>query len=164
MKTQKGFIVPLLLILIAIVVVGGGFYVYHENKQPAESSEATTTVDIQVDNTEHTVKTEGGIKGYVSIGPTCPVINDNDVANTCADKPYQTTFEVMKDNQIVKSFQSDVNGNYSVTLPQGQYEIISANSIQANPAILPKMISPGLINVNDSSYTTVNISFDSGIR
>lgn len=167
--TQKGFIIPLFLVIAAAIVIGGGVYVYKEDKRNSELESASTTANVQT-NSEINVQAppisaSAGLKGKVSIGPTCPVMIDNDVENTCSDKPYATTFQALTLNgQIVKSFSSDESGNYSVELPPGQYKIISTNSIQAGPSVFPTMSAVNSVTVNDSGYTTLNITFDSGIR
>lgn len=101
---------------------------------------------------------DSGVKGVVTIGPTCPVQRVGDPS--CNDKPYQTTLNVVRarDGRFVKRFDSRSDGRFRVHLLAGRYVIK-----QAGRATLPRL-SPVPVKVARHRFTTVAIQFDSGIR
>jgi hypothetical protein len=100
-----------------------------------------------------------GIRGKVTIGPTCPVqIVPPDL--NCADKPFPAGFYVKnKDGQVVKSFTSDANGAFSVELPSGEFVITNIPS----PGTYPRFTEQN-VTISPNKYLEVNLQFDSGIR
>lgn len=100
-----------------------------------------------------------GVKGSVLLGPTCPVMRDPPDPQ-CADKPYETTITVRRASSgltfAVK--KSDVNGAFEFSLPPGQYTLSASGG-----KMLPRCNDEN-VTVGASSYTTVNISCDTGIR
>lgn len=104
-------------------------------------------------------KVTSGIRGTVTIGPTCPV-QKNPPDPNCADRPFQAGFNVIdQEGKTVKSFSSDENGKFSVDLDPGTYVI---RNIPA-PGTYPRT-SPQDVTVSDGKYTELNLQFDSGIR
>jgi len=107
------------------------------------------------------VKTTGGIKGTVLLGPTCPVMR-NPPDPQCADKLYSTALEVTTGDgtQVIKQFSSDEKGEFSVDLPAGEYAIQQGE----NTKVYPRCSSSGVIKVFGNAYTEITVSCDTGIR
>ncbi|MDQ3089958.1 MAG: hypothetical protein M3Q24_02300 [bacterium] len=104
------------------------------------------------------IKINSGIRGTVTIGPTCPVERNPPDPN-CADKPYNPTLSVSsKATGIAKTFKVTSNGKFEIALVPGIYVIKNTGE-----AILPRM-SDVEVSVSNNTYTDVNIEFDSGIR
>ncbi|MBI4084978.1 MAG: hypothetical protein HY432_00520 [Candidatus Liptonbacteria bacterium] len=104
---------------------------------------------------------KGGIAGRVFLGPICPVIK-NPPEDECAAKPYKANLVLTTKDQagVVKEFNSDANGRFSVDISPGEYAIRSA----AAANILPYCSSEGTIKVIKDSYTEANVYCDTGIR
>lgn len=101
-----------------------------------------------------------GIYGMVLIGPVCPVeMYPQDPK--CADRPYQTRLALSTSDQsrIIKEFDSDAGGRFSINVSPGEYAIRPA----AAANILPYCASD-TIRVVAGQYTEAAVSCDSGIR
>jgi hypothetical protein len=101
---------------------------------------------------------DSGVKGTVTIGPTCPVQRVGDPS--CNDKPYRTTLKVVRarGGKLVKDFSSRADGRFTVHLTAGRYLIE-----QSRPGRLPRL-QPVPVKVALHKFTRVAIRFDSGIR
>ncbi len=100
--------------------------------------------------------TTSGIKGQVSIGPMCPVMQAN---LPCPDQPYAATIRVLdQDGKKVTEITSDAQGNFKVGLPPGTYVLspLPGDSMAHAPE------QPA--TVVDGQFTRVTITYDSGIR
>ena len=99
-----------------------------------------------------------GVQGHVSIGPTCPV---QTIDGTCGDKPYQVAMVIktLDGKTVLANFSSDANGYYKVAVKPGTY-IIATNS---GGSRYPGNYS-GQVTVKSNTYTTQDITVDSGIR
>ncbi|WP_041652171.1 prealbumin-like fold domain-containing protein [Allomeiothermus silvanus] len=62
-----------------------------------------------------------GIEGQVLIGPTCPVMRENDP--NCADKPYPTTLGLYQNGQLLARLVTDDQGRFKVSLEPGTYTL-----------------------------------------
>ena len=100
-----------------------------------------------------------GVKGTVSLGPTCPVMRDPPDPQ-CSDKPYETTIQVYRTGSglVFATGKSDANGAFEISLSPGTYTIAASGG-----TVLPRC-SPAEAVVGQSGYVTVNISCDTGIR
>jgi len=103
---------------------------------------------------------DSGVKGVVTIGPTCPVVREPADPN-CADKPYKTT--LVLSNTITGRnggilIQTDANGAFSHLLTPGTYIIRSQND-----AMYPRL-APVTFEVEKNKMTVLELQFDSGIR
>jgi hypothetical protein len=97
-----------------------------------------------------------GIRGQVSIGPTCPVQTEED---TCADKPYQASFLVLDAAmQTVAAFKTDAQGRFSLALPPGTY------TLRAEHGSRYPLAADQTVVVHPGEYTRLDIRFDSGMR
>ena len=99
---------------------------------------------------------DSGIEGTVTIGPSCPVVQEN-VA--CPDRPYQATFTVFTTTGTkVTEFQTDEQGRFLINLASGDY-VLHLESPK------PMRISPDTpFKVAENEYTLLDITYDSGIR
>ncbi|MDB5237591.1 MAG: hypothetical protein JWL88_693 [Parcubacteria group bacterium] len=101
-----------------------------------------------------------GVDGTVTIGPTCPVVQ-NPPADACADKPYETTL-VLATTIIGRNggvlIRSDAQGHFSQDLGPGTYTIRAQSD-----AVMPRL-APITFTVEANKRTSVNVQFDSGIR
>jgi hypothetical protein len=101
---------------------------------------------------------QSGIEGIVTLGPACPGPQSNVLP--CPDKPYQATL-VFLDSQGREQARvtSGTDGRYRVTLAPGRYTVVPLNPSSG----LPHASSVDA-TVSSGAYTTVNITYDSGIR
>ncbi len=99
---------------------------------------------------------DSGIRGQVSIGPVCPVVQ---AGMDCDDKPYQANFTVLtsKGKEITR-FQSDANGLFELALSPGDY-ILRPES----PNVLPYAAGQ-TFSVVAGQFTQLTVTYDSGIR
>ncbi|OGN72228.1 MAG: hypothetical protein A2X25_00775 [Chloroflexi bacterium GWB2_49_20] len=99
---------------------------------------------------------DSGIEGQVTIGPTCPVVQEG---MDCADKPYQASFTVLTPaGDKVTQFQTDVNGAFKIALVPGDY-ILHPES----PNVMPSAAEQPFV-VLAGQFTRVDVAYDSGIR
>ena len=99
---------------------------------------------------------DSGIEGIVTIGPMCPVMQE-DVP--CPDQPYQAALTVLTTSgEEVIQFQTDEQGRFRVDLAPGDY-VLHPESPNGLPfaADMP-------FTVNEHKFTQLEISYDSGIR
>jgi len=98
------------------------------------------------------------VRGYVHIGPTCPVIRVG-YEEECQDRPYSVSIEVHYPNEkLYTIIKSDEVGVFSVNLPAGEY-ILRPQLANILPACEEKRIT-----VIEGKTLEVDISCDSGIR
>ncbi|MBC7877361.1 MAG: carboxypeptidase regulatory-like domain-containing protein [Anaerolineales bacterium] len=99
---------------------------------------------------------DSGIEGAVTIGPMCPVMQE-DVP--CPDQPYQATLTVLTTSgEKVTQFQTDENGRFQIELAPGDY-VLHPES----PNTLP-FAADISFTVIERKFTLLEISYDSGIR
>jgi len=108
-----------------------------------------------------TTNGQGIVSGQILLGPTCPVMRiPPDPA--CADKPYQTTIQIIATNSPqgapFKVITSDKQGNYTVTLPAGEY-----NFQPHGGNLLPRCGSQD-VTVTAGANLKYDFSCDTGIR
>lgn len=97
-----------------------------------------------------------GIDGLVLLGPMCPVQQAGD---SCPDQPYQAWLDVLDSaGRQVTRIRSDASGHFRVGLAPGGYLV---HPESGNP--LPRA-SDEQVNVARGAYTSVTVTFDTGIR
>lgn len=102
---------------------------------------------------------QSGIRGSVTIGPTCPVVQ-YPPTGACDDKPYETTLSIINTSgKQVAIATSKKDGTFVIALPPGVYTI----KPNAPPARMPYAASQ-TVTVPATGYVDVTISYDSGIR
>lgn len=99
---------------------------------------------------------DSGIEGTVTIGPMCPVMQEN---VPCPDQAFQAAFTVFTSAGIkVVEFQTDEQGYFHVNLTPGDY-VLHLESPK------PMRIAKDMpFNVAEDTYTLLDIKYDSGIR
>ncbi len=99
-----------------------------------------------------------GVRGQVTLGPMCPVVRAD---QPCPDQPYRAALVVWDSSGLVFArAESTEAGAYMVPLPPGRYEI---GPYSPSPARLPHA-GTRKFDVHASTWTTVDIALDSGIR
>ncbi len=121
---------------------------------PSSTSKQVTTSSSTVPSVT------SGITGTVMLGPTCPVMQDPPEPG-CAEKPFETRLALTSSDgaQVIKEFNSDKNGLFTLDTPPGTYSIRQA----AAANILPYCSYDSVV-VTKGAYTSIIVSCDSGIR
>ncbi len=103
-----------------------------------------------------TTAPESGITGQVTIGPACPVVR---IDQPCPDNPFQATLTVQTaSGSQVTQFSTDENGNFRIALAPGDYILHP----EAPDAMTRAQDVP--FSVASGEFTTVNITYDNGLR
>lgn len=97
-----------------------------------------------------------GLEGQVLRGPITPVCTENEPC----DAPFSAWFIVLKDDQEVTRFQSDIQGEFTVALDPDVYSIVPDSSA---PLMQPKQQRQE-VEVQPEGITHVSLHFDTGIR
>jgi hypothetical protein len=106
----------------------------------------------------------GTLAGKISIGPICPV-ETNPPRPGCMPSPEtyaSREFLVLSSDQAktIASFHANASGTYNISLPPGNYVVVSAKSgIGYMSKDLPKNIT-----IQSGQTVTLDISVDTGIR
>jgi hypothetical protein len=96
---------------------------------------------------------DSGIEGTVLVGPTCPVER---AGSPCPDRPLATNLEVVRPGVVVQT-RSASDGRFRISLPAGTYTIRSHDTG-------PPTLQPVEVTVPPHAFTSVTLTFDSGIR
>lgn len=99
---------------------------------------------------------DSGISGHVLLGPTCPVQRGG---RTCT-RPYRASITIRSEatGRLVARAKSSTNGRFSVPLSSGTYVLLP------RPGRPYPRSSPQTSTVNPHRYTSVVVTYDSGIR
>jgi len=106
-----------------------------------------------------TVSNSSGVRGTVSLGPTCPVERiPPDPA--CADKPYTAAIMVYRigSNTPFMVGNSDTSGAFEFSLQPGSY------TLKATGGVAFPRCNPTDVTIVKNSYATTTIFCDTGIR
>jgi hypothetical protein len=96
-----------------------------------------------------------GIFGTVTAGPTCPV---EQAGSPCPPAPWVGTVRATDDAGHVTDTQTDDNGNYTLTLQPGSYEVVAVTDGG------PPTGQPVTIDVQAGHPIRVDLAVDTGIR
>ena len=99
-----------------------------------------------------------GIEGAVVIGPTCPVERPDSL---CPPAPFAAKITVLRDGNEVTTYKTGSDGRFRIPLEPGTYTV-RAESLQ--PAGIARFAPLRPVTVPADGYTSVTITFDSGIR
>lgn len=100
-----------------------------------------------------------GIEGLVTIGPMCPVVQED---TPCPDEPFQAEIVIRDadDGDEVARFETAEDGTFSVGLMPGSYRVLPQWPNESGPPTAQEQ----LVEVRAGEYTHVEIQYDSGIR
>jgi hypothetical protein len=139
----------LLLAIIGLTLIGlaVGYFVLSQKQESDKTNDST-------------VRNASGIRGSVLLGPRCPGPQDNRNA-ACDDTPYQAKLVVATDDQaqVIKEFDSDDQGKFTVEVEPGKYAIRSASAADVLP-----YCSSGTITVAADEFTEITIHCETGLR
>jgi hypothetical protein len=99
-----------------------------------------------------------GIKGVVTLGPTCPV--EQPGQSPCV-APYAATLAITNadDGKVVARVTSGQDGTFQVTVAPGDYVIAPQPGGDPFP-----VGQPVAVHVDAGAFTEVGVSYDTGIR
>ncbi len=101
---------------------------------------------------------ESGVRGLVTIGPMCPVLQKN---VPCPDLPFSTKIVIEDEAGIeIASIVSGDDGLFQIELDPGSYVLVPESP---NPGA-PPMAQELAVEVAGDEFTEVLIQYDSGIR
>jgi predicted small lipoprotein YifL len=102
---------------------------------------------------------DSGIRGLVTLGPTCPVQTEND-PQPCSTT-YAATLEIhdQATDELVTTVTSGADGRFEVRLGPGTYRIVPQVA-----EVLPIAGPVENVVVAAGRFTEVQVDFDSGIR
>jgi len=99
-----------------------------------------------------------GIVGTITLGPMCPVQQEN---QPCPDNPYQATLTLIDERGTkVMTTESDAIGNFQADVPPGTYTLHPEHS----PEGLFPIAADQTVIVVAGQYTQVQVVYDTGIR
>ncbi len=99
-----------------------------------------------------------GIEGLVTIGPMCPVMQED---TPCPDQPFQATIVIEDEGgDEVATVESAEDGSFRIELAPGSYTLIPQSP---NPGA-PPHAGEQQVEVEAGAFTEVTIQYDSGIR
>jgi hypothetical protein len=130
----------------------------YSNLVPQQVNESILT-PITIKPTTSETKLDSGIRGNVTIGPTCPVERIPPDPN-CEGGAYDPTliFTNTKTKET-RSIKVSSDGTFVIILPPGTYTVEDQSE-----AVLPRMSPVEPVKVSANTYTEIKIEFDSGIR
>jgi len=131
-----------------------------DNPSGLPQNDDALEIPVTISGNNSGANNNSGVKGTVSLGPICPVIQ-NPPDPQCSDKPYQTLISVFRSNNTSNVFattESKADGTFEISLPPGDYVLDAKGG-----TTLPRC-SQISVNVGPSRYTEALISCDTGIR
>jgi hypothetical protein len=101
---------------------------------------------------------DSGVEGTIRMGPMCPVIQEG---IPCPDQPLQAHLVVESPSGKDKAEgASDAEGRFRIPLKPGEYVLVpEAGSAAGLPSAAPQAF-----RVDAGSWTTVDITYDTGMR
>jgi hypothetical protein len=98
----------------------------------------------------------GGIEGTVTMGPTCPV----EVAGSpCPPGVWSGTVRATAADGSSYATETDAEGNYTLALPPGTYEVTAV--VEGGG---PPTATPVTVTVTAGPFQRVGLQVDTGIR
>ncbi|MEX2010517.1 MAG: hypothetical protein WD874_01805 [Parcubacteria group bacterium] len=126
---------------------------------PCPTPVSTLTTDTEFITLNPADYPEGysGIIGVVTIGPTCPVVQ-NPPEDSCNDKPYSGLLIITSSSGKKAYITPDEMGRYAAHMEPGTYQISSGSSMP-----MPSL-GPVTLTVKKGVFERLDLVFDSGIR
>ncbi len=141
-----------------VYYIKNGNYIYKISIEISDTKIMSTFKFISTSTSTGVLSYKSGIRGMVTIGPTCPVMREPPDPQ-CADKPYQASLRIKNQaGKVVIEVKTNKDGTFKFDLPPGQYTIENAAG-----GVMPSL-SPVTVTVGQNGYQEVNLQFDSGIR
>lgn len=133
---------------------------------PAGAHRANVTVKSKAGKTvsydwNFIVARESGIRGTISKGPICPVLDPSTVLK-CQEEPLYQATVIVKDEQGAKEitrFTSNVYGQFRVALDPGTYLLNPLPGGDSRPFARPETVV-----VLPDQFTDILIGYDTGLR
>lgn len=97
-----------------------------------------------------------GIRGVVTIGPTCPV---ESASSPCPPRPFDGIVRATGAGDVVVEVHTDAQGRFVFDVEPGTYTVTAVTPTPPFPAA-----SPLTVVVTPGAYTNVTLRMDSGIR
>jgi len=98
----------------------------------------------------------GGVSGSVTAGPTCPVETAN---SPCPPGVWTGTVRATATGGETFDVQTDDQGNYRLSLPDGTYEVTPVIEGGGPPSAAPVSVT-----VTSDAMQTLDLQVDTGIR
>lgn len=132
-----------------------------QQRATIEALPTVTRTLAPLDNVDSTPvgSTGTGIRGEISIGPTCPAASPQLNEEACEDQPFPGVVSIFdSEGQLVTVVQANIRGRFTQNLDPGVYVIYP------EPGPTTETTGPQTIEVLDGDYTALRIQYDSGIR
>jgi hypothetical protein len=105
--------------------------------------------------------TNSGISGRIVAGPTCPV-ETIPPQPSCAPHPLTATLSVHAvGSTTAQHVRSGPDGHFRIHLPPATYVV---QPLTPNGSPFPRPPSPLTLKVRPNHFTTITITYDTGIR
>lgn len=98
-----------------------------------------------------------GIRGVVTLGPSCPV---ETVTSPCPDTPFRGDVTATASDGTTTTVATDAQGRFTMDLREGTYVVIAVTPNGSGP---PTPV-PQTVQVDAGAYTRITLEVDSGIR
>ena len=114
------------------------------------------------------VDATSGIKGAITLGPICPVQR---WPSDCPDQPLQARLSIQDaDGNELARVEAGLDGLYAIELDPGSFVLVAQPlTNEATPALPEQLHWPMpppavAVTVKPDVWTTVDLSYDTGIR
>jgi hypothetical protein len=99
-----------------------------------------------------------GIRGIVTLGPTCPV---EQVGQPPCVEPFAATLAVTsaEDGSVVARVDSGADGTFTIDVPPGDYVVVPEPGADPFP-----FGQPVEVTVAAGAYSEIEVAYDTGIR
>ena len=145
---------PALAVSVSLLAVCGASSTSSATARPAFAAGARS--DTANRPAAFDASLDSGLRIHVLYGPTCPVQR---VGESCA-RPYQASIRIVREpaNRTLTTVRSSSDGRVSVRLRPGRY-LLKPQTGHPFPRAVAETVT-----VHPHRFTTVTVSYDSGIR
>jgi hypothetical protein len=98
-----------------------------------------------------------GIRGVVTLGPTCPVETPT---SPCPDTPFRGDVMATASDGTTTTVTTDARGRFTMDLREGTYVVIAVTPNGSGP---PTPV-PQTVQVEAGAYARITLEVDTGIR
>jgi hypothetical protein len=146
---------------VVIVVLLGVLAFVNPARTPSAPLQTTSTASTTSTVPVGTVPATSGVRGTVTLGPTCPV-EKNPPDPACAPKGFATSIAVFKGStasgNIYKTVGTDASGTFTIALDPGTYTFQPKGG-----SPLPRC-SAQTVTVSPRMFNELSLQCDTGIR